>query len=289
MSKLFRYSLFLFILLGLPFMALPVLTHALALPVPAVISTVFTVLYLGILIAVVRKTRLWPYQGWAPALLAVLWGAGTSYALVSVSAPSIIDLAAHTGATTTVASWGGAYPEEIAKATGVVFILLAFKQLNRPWHGFVIGMLVGLGFESFENLLYGIVMSPIHPSSDIMGVLQIWGARVFLGPFLHIAFTGLAGWGIGWALFAADRTHGWRLTHALGWPWPSPATSAGIFLATTSCCSSAARSSPESYCMRRLSTSGWPPTKRPNPTTSCIRRSASYRISNRLTSYCWPN
>lgn len=58
MSKLFRYSLFLFILLGLPFMVLPVLTHALALPVPAVISTVFTVLYLGILIAVVRKTRL---------------------------------------------------------------------------------------------------------------------------------------------------------------------------------------------------------------------------------------
>lgn len=217
MSKLFRYSLFLFILLGLPFMVLPVLTHALALPVPAVISTVFTVLYLGILIAVVRKTRLWPYQGWAPALLAVLWGAGTSYALVSVSAPSIIDLAAHTGATTTAASWGGAYPEEIAKATGVVFILLAFKQLNRPWHGFVIGMLVGLGFESFENLLYGIVMSPIHPSSDIMGVLQIWAARVFLGPFLHIAFTGLAGWGIGWALFAADRSLGWRLTHALGW------------------------------------------------------------------------
>ena len=217
MSKLFRYSLFLFILVGLPFMALPVLPNALALPTPAAISAVFTVAYLGILVAVVRRTRLWPYQGWAPALLAVLWGAGTSYALVSVSAPSIIDLAAHTGATTTAASWGGAYPEEIAKATGVVFILLAFRQLNRPWHGFVIGMLVGLGFESFENLLYGIVMSPIHPSSDIMGVLQIWGARVFLGPFLHIAFTGLAGWGIGWALFAVGRGLAWRLAHALGW------------------------------------------------------------------------
>ena len=154
MSKLFRYSLFLFILVGLPFMAFPVLPNALALPTPAAISAVFTVLYLAVLIAVVRCTRLWPYQGWAPAVLAVLWGAGTSFALVSISAPSIIDLAAYTGATTTAASWGGAYPEEIAKATGVVFILLAFKQLNGGWHGFVIGTIRGLGFEAFENLQY---------------------------------------------------------------------------------------------------------------------------------------
>ena len=36
-------------------------------------------------------------------------------------------------------------------------------------------------------------------------MLQMWGLRLVAGPCLHMSFTAIAGFGIGWAIYAAHK------------------------------------------------------------------------------------
>src|SRR5699024_2630771 len=72
------------------------------------------------------------------------------------------------------------------------------------------------GFETVENVLYGASGAQLHPDSDWLGFWQSWGLRVLAGPGLHIMCTAIAGWGIGWALFAANESRLWRLRMVIG-------------------------------------------------------------------------
>lgn len=156
-----------------------------------------------------RPARLW-------ATLAFLWGGGVAVALALISAGPVMQLAIGSGWVDAMMSWSGAYPEEISKATGVIFVLMSFRQLNRPWHGWMVGAVVGLGFEACENILYGAMGATMHPDSDIQGLFEMWGLRLIAGPGLHVLLTALAGWGIGWALYAAAKPWWWRIGVFLG-------------------------------------------------------------------------
>lgn len=158
-----------------------------------------------------RRSLMW----WILACLA--WGGGFTLIPVFLFAGGVMSTAEAIGWTDAIASFGGAYPEEPFKALGVLVILLIFPRLNRPWHGLVTGALVGLGFETSENLLYGSMLAMIDPVADWRGALSGWGLRLVAGPFLHIIWTAIAGWGIGQALFAARRSVTWRLGVGLGW------------------------------------------------------------------------
>ncbi|HZK32273.1 MAG TPA: PrsW family intramembrane metalloprotease, partial [Corynebacterium sp.] len=166
-----------------------------------------------------RALPIWPVggagAGWVFACL--LWGSGIAILASYLTGTAVMDLARLAGWEAAMFSFGGAYPEEIGKALGVVVILMTFRGLNRPWHGLATGALVGLGFEVSENIGYGAIFAPLDPSADWIGALLIWGLRTVAGPFLHILWTGLAGWGIGLALFTADRTPGWRARVSLIW------------------------------------------------------------------------
>ena len=80
----------------------------------------------------------------------------------------------------------------------------------------MVGAVVGLGFEACENILYGAMGATMHPDSDIQGLFEMWGLRLVAGPGLHVLLTALAGWGIGWALYAAAKPLWWRLGVFLG-------------------------------------------------------------------------
>ena len=106
------------------------------------------------------------------------------------------------------------HTEELAKGLGVWLLLqIGRTWWNRPWHGLVAGMLVGLGFEVFENVMYAAMLAVIHPASDVSGVLDIWIMRTVFGPFMHVIFSGLVGYGIGVAVFG----RGLSRTRRLGW------------------------------------------------------------------------
>lgn len=150
---------------------------------------------------------------------AIVWGvtAGTMFGSMTVG-QAASDVAVQWGAPWLEASFGGAWPEEISKALGVWLLLSVGRAWwNRPWHGIVAGMLVGLGFELYENSLYAVGQAVLDPTSDLSGAVDMWVTRVVAGPGLHIIFAGITGFGVGQALFRAHRSTAWRFGQVLGW------------------------------------------------------------------------
>ncbi|KQB87140.1 PrsW family intramembrane metalloprotease [Corynebacterium lowii] len=173
--------------------------------------------YVVIVVFLLWLTPLWPQRAYLWVLPALIWGGGVCLSLVGVLATPVMDIPEKLGWDLVLASLGGAYPEEFLKALGVVIILLSFRRLNRPWHGLLAGAVVGLGFETMENLLYGINGAILDPNDDAIGALQLWALRLIVGPCLHIVFTSIAGWGIGVALYTAEMSPWRRVGSALGW------------------------------------------------------------------------
>ncbi|QNH95366.1 PrsW family intramembrane metalloprotease [Corynebacterium anserum] len=153
-------------------------------------------------------------------IMALCWGAFASPAIAGglLSSPWL-NVAEKMGWYASSYSLAAAVPEEMIKALGV-FILLWIGRTwwNRPWHGLIAGLLVGTGFEVYENTLYAVNLAVIHPVSDVDGALQVYLTRVLLGPFLHMLMTGLAGYGIGRALYEGEN---WgrrkRVLNLIGW------------------------------------------------------------------------
>lgn len=234
MSRLFSVTLWVLTVLTLPVIFLTLAGTVFFEPLAGVLGVVFAVLYLVIVIWALSRTPLWPdfrsfrrtregrkrrrhgsTMQWVAASL--LWGAFVSTALLLVPAQAVIDLTRKWGWDFFMASFGGAYPEEIVKSLGIAIILLVFRQLNRPWHGLVTGALVGLGFEVNENFLYGVTGALIHANSDVGGVLFMWGSRTLYGPLIHTILSAFAGYGIALAFFRANKTRAWRWGVALAW------------------------------------------------------------------------
>lgn len=217
MSRLFHITLIILVLLGLPMLLIDIFSSVAISPVGGGLGLVFGVLYGLLWILILRASAAWPGAGWWWLSASLLWGGGVSFLLVVIGGLPIFEVAEKLNWTLTLASWGGAYPEEIGKSLGVAVILLSFRRLTRPWHGFITGAVVGLGFEVMENLPYGAYGGILDPNSDLDGALITWVSRIVLGPGLHVAFSAIAGWGIGWAIFAARRSALWRWSVASLW------------------------------------------------------------------------
>lgn len=206
--------------LGLP--AATLLGLTLSYPTGVWGGVLLGLIYVAVIVALLRLTPLWPRMGsagrsalWVGVCLA--WGGGFAMMPALLVATPLMDAVGNLGWDAATMSFGGAYPEEPGKALGVVLIVMMFRGLNRPWHALVTGALVGLGFETMENISYGALLGMLDPASDVSGLLEIWGLRIFLGPCLHIIWTAIAGWGIGQSLFAARLSAPRRVLVALGW------------------------------------------------------------------------
>lgn len=216
MSKLFRTTLWILSGVGLIAFLVQTLSTFLISPLMGLLSLLIAAVLVALVIYLLQRSPMWARPARLWALLAFLWGGGVAVALALISSGPVMQLAIGTGWVDAMMSWSGAYPEEISKATGVIFVLMSFRQLNRPWHGWMVGAVVGLGFEACENILYGAMGATMHPDSDIQGLFEMWGLRLIAGPGLHVLLTALAGWGIGWALYAAGKPLWWRIGVFLG-------------------------------------------------------------------------
>ena len=220
MSRLFRVSLVLCLILGAPVLLYFSGVNFLVSWVGASLGVLFSVLYVAFVLWLLSRSPMWPERGgagWRWVAASLLWGGGVSFLLVMLGGLPVLAITDRLGLRLISASLGGAYPEEIAKVLGVGVILFSFRALNRPWHGLVTGAVVGLGFEVFENAMYGSFGAILDPNTDVTGTLEMWGVRIFAGPGLHIVFSAVAGWGLGLAVFAAGRSTAWRLRTAAGW------------------------------------------------------------------------
>lgn len=220
MSRLFRVTLVVCTVIGIPVLVYFTATNFLISPIGGLLGLIFAAVYVALVIWLFTLSPMWPDRagaGWRWVAACLVWGAGVSFLLVMAGGLPVMDLVSKLGWDLFEASFGGAYPEEIAKALGVGVILFTFRGLNRPWHGLMTGALVGLGFEAIENAMYGAMFAVMDPNSDVAGTLSTWALRVFAGPGLHIVFSALAGWGLGLAVFSAGRTPAWRFRVAAVW------------------------------------------------------------------------
>lgn len=219
MSQLFRWTLIVLAIVGVPTAALSLLLGVFSSGAGLVLGLVLGAVYTAVIVLVLRAMPIWPVGGagavWV--LSCLIWGSGIATLAAFLTTVPVIELTQLAGWEQAVYSFGGAYPEEIGKALGVVVILMTFRGLNRPWHGLVTGALIGLGFEVNENIVYGMTLAPLDPSADWIGALVVWGVRIVVGPFIHILWTALAGWGIGLALFVAGTSVAWRVRTAAVW------------------------------------------------------------------------
>ncbi|MBV7282269.1 PrsW family intramembrane metalloprotease [Corynebacterium sp. TAE3-ERU30] len=231
MSTIYRISMIVMIVICIPIGLGLVGGTAVLSPQGFGVGIPCALLYAVVIISLLRRTPLWPSTRTAPglrrshvlwwAVAAMSWGAFASFGLTMLSGGPIMALTSKLGWDIVEASLGGAYPEEISKVLGVVLIIFAFRFLNRPWHGFITGALVGLGFEITENLLYGTVGAVYDPASDFWGALQMWGLRTLFGVGLHVVLSAIAGWGVGYALLGGPQVARLstprRILIALGW------------------------------------------------------------------------
>lgn len=169
--------------------------------------------------------------------LIFLWGASAA-PLLSVTVFHVIDRLLGGIAESTNLSWIGIglvtpMIEEIAKAVGVVLVVVFSSKFDNPTDGVVYGTAVGLGFAVSENVMYG-VTAGVH-LHNVAGVLLLVGGRTLLSAGVHAlscaTFGGILGHAvlcgrlpgkILWAttgLLAAVLLHGsWNL--ALLWVGP---------------------------------------------------------------------
>lgn len=221
-SWFFRVTLIVLCVLGITLTALNTGVGVFVSPQGSGLGLIFTVIYAAIGLWAAHLAPIWPKRTpksfqfwWVAACLA--WGGGVCLLFSLFFSDPLVELIQRSGWENSLMSWGGAYPEEISKAIGVAVILLSFKHLTRPWHGAMTGLLIGLGFETNENIGYGGFGATADPNSDIMGTLSVWGARMVAGVGLHMVTTAIAGWGIGWAIFSTRHSLGRRIGVALGW------------------------------------------------------------------------
>lgn len=120
-------------------------------------------------------------------------------------------------------AWGPAIVaplvEESSKGVGVVMlILLASRHVRTSYDGFILGAFVGLGFQVFEDWIYG-----VNASAAAFGFDQVQNSfanfmtrGVMAGLVSHALYTALVGAGIGAWVQSRGKPVGARLPGTVG-------------------------------------------------------------------------
>jgi RsiW-degrading membrane proteinase PrsW (M82 family) len=111
----------------------------------------------------------------------------------------------------------GPFIEEIAKAVGLLLIVLLTNKFDNPTDGVVYGTAVGLGFAVTENLFYA--FGAISIRGGIEGILMLVGGRTLLVAGIHALSSATFGGFLGYAVLSVKKAA------RLGW------VSAGLALA----------------------------------------------------------
>jgi RsiW-degrading membrane proteinase PrsW (M82 family) len=102
---------------------------------------------------------------------------------------------------------GAPVVEELAKAIGVLLVVLLTSEFDNPTDGVVYGTASGLGFAVAENLLYGIsaVGSGVYQG---LAIVMMVGGRTVLTAGVHAVSSAAFGGFLGHALLARRRRSG---------------------------------------------------------------------------------
>jgi RsiW-degrading membrane proteinase PrsW (M82 family) len=192
-------------------------------PVATITASVLFTLYAVPFIVLLRMIDYLEREPARLQAMAALWGGLVATATAVSGGAAVQNLMAKLGSPALAAQWGqavsGAAVEELVKVAGVIAIaLVAPSHINGVVDGFVYGALVGLGFQTVENIAFSLNAVASDVGADAVGpVIATLLVRGFLsGLWSHTLFTGLAGAGVAYALVRRDRTVIQRAAVAIG-------------------------------------------------------------------------
>ncbi len=214
-------------------------------PGPGTATLVIWGLYALPLLALILSVDYFEREPWTLVAFAFVWGGFIATGL-ALSANDAIQSIVTTAAGPQVAGeWGAALAgpttEEILKGLGIVMAaLLARRRMRSPVDGFILGAVVGLGFQVVEDVVYTANVLNLADAAGSPGqaIGQMFVIRgLMAGLWSHAAYSGLVGLGIGYALTrpqwsAARRVAAVALGFLAAWGlhflWNSPLLVQGI-------------------------------------------------------------
>jgi RsiW-degrading membrane proteinase PrsW (M82 family) len=141
---------------------------------------------------------------WLIAFAAV-WGGLVATGLALTANEAVQSILTTTEGAAVAARWGAAIAgptnEEILKSLGVVVAaLLAGRRMRSPVDGFILGAVVGLGFQVVEDIVYtaNVIAVGEDPGSAISQMFILRG--LMGGLWSHAVYSGLFGLGLGYAM-----------------------------------------------------------------------------------------
>ncbi|MCU0302841.1 MAG: PrsW family intramembrane metalloprotease [Thermoanaerobaculales bacterium] len=169
------------------------------------IATLVGALCLSTLLLVLVVAAVWWFDRYDREPLhmvagAFLWG-GLAAPVVAVAACSSIGIGFGLGPSA-LASWAGPAIEEIAKAIGIVLIVVLSREFDNPTDGLVYGTAAGLGFAATENLVYTVVSAgdPV-----VRETLVLVALRTAMAAGIHGASSASFGGCLGFGRLARGR------------------------------------------------------------------------------------
>ena len=174
----------------------------------ASLAVVIWVLYAVPFVLIVRQLDLLEPEPPAFLACAFAWGALVAAPVALVANTSgraiITNLHGASAAEDWTGVWVAPATEEVMKVLGVVvMVLVARQQITTVLDGLVYGAFVGLGFQVVENLLYttdqlrGLLFGR-EPGQAVLDVFALRGLE--LGLWSHVVYSGLAGFGVAYAV-----------------------------------------------------------------------------------------
>ena len=187
----------------------------LGLGAPAFAAWGMWAVYGLVAVAIVVALQRFADRPWTGILLALAWGSlAATWAAAEANGASSTIFLRLTGSDPH-ASLSSPVIEESAKALGVIGLaLIPVLRRFRPLDGLFYGVLVGAGFQVFEDAVYALnslFQGGGDIGSQLVPMLILRGFTV--GVFTHAVYTGLIGAAIGWAACAPA---GQRLRRTLG-------------------------------------------------------------------------
>lgn len=185
-----------------------------AFPVVGTLSVVLWALYAFPLIWLITRFDFFEREPSPVISFGLAWGGVIATSMAVSANQGVFSLLTSLFGKDFTQRWGAAIAapttEESLKAIGIIAVLLlARRGIRSAIDGFVIGAMVGLGFQVFENFVYtgNLLLATGDDGNQLQTMLNVFVVRgIGSGLWSHAAYSGVAGLGIGYAFTRTDRT-----------------------------------------------------------------------------------
>ncbi|RJQ73827.1 protease PrsW [Pseudonocardiaceae bacterium YIM PH 21723] len=198
-----------------------IIGQAIAMPGALLVGLIAQVILGYVLYRVIRWLDLFEKEPFTLLLAAFGWGAMIAPGLAVIANGDLSELVTKLGGTSFASRWtaalAGPTSEEWLKTLGVIAIVVIGRaHIQRAMDGLIYGAVVGLGFQLMENMTYAFNYAQLDPSSDTSGAFLVTFTRFMVGIGSHAVYTGVTGFGLGWAVSRTDLPRARRIAMVAG-------------------------------------------------------------------------